>query len=55
MNTKTITDKTVRKVAKRKASKAADEKSPLQPRPATVARGSLKKTVKKVVRGTRKR
>jgi hypothetical protein len=55
MNTKTITDKTVRKVAKRKARKAAEEKAPLQPRPATVARGSMKKKVKKIIRGQRKR
>jgi|GEM_PF-174081 len=55
MNTKTIEDKAVRKVAKRKARKAADEKSPLQPRPATVARGSMKKKVKQIVRGQRKR
>jgi hypothetical protein len=55
MNTTTITDKAVRKVAKRNARKAAEEKAPLQPRPATVARGSMKKKVKKVVRGQRKR
>ncbi len=55
MNTKTIADKQERKVAKRKARKAAEEKSPLQPRPSTVARGSMKKKVAKAVRGQRKR
>ena len=55
MNTKSITDTAARKVVKRKARKAAEEKAPLQPRPATVARGSMKKKVKQVVRGQRKR
>ncbi|QOY90477.1 hypothetical protein [Paludibaculum fermentans] len=55
MNTKTIADKTERKEKKRQARKAADEKNPLQPRPAGVDRGSLKRKVKVIARGQRKR
>ena len=55
MNTKNITDTAARKTAKRAARKKAEEKAPLQPRPSTVARGSMKKKVKKVVKGQRKR
>jgi hypothetical protein len=53
MNTKTITDRAERKEVKRKARKAAEEKSPLQPR--EYARGEKKKKVKTMVRGQRKR
>lgn len=55
MNTKTITDKAARKTAKRAARKKAEEKAPLQPRATSVARGSQKKKVKKIVKGQRKR
>lgn len=55
MNTKTITDKVERKQAKRVARKKAEEKTPLAPRPTTVARGSMKKKVKKIVKGQAKR
>jgi hypothetical protein len=55
MNTKNISDKTERKAAKRVARKKADEKNPLQPREAGVARGSMKKKVKTIVKGQRKR
>lgn len=55
MNTKTITDKAARKTAKRVARKKAEEKTPLAPRPSSVARGSMKKKVKKLVKGQRKR
>jgi hypothetical protein len=53
MNTKTITGRTERKEVKRKARKAAEEKSPLQPR--EYARGEKKKKVKTIARGQRKR
>lgn len=52
MNTKTITDKKARKEAKRKARKEAP---PVEPRAAGVARGSLKKKVKTIAKGQRKR
>lgn len=52
MNTKHITDRAERKAAKRKARKEAP---PLEPRPATVARGSQKRKVKHMARGQRKR
>jgi len=56
MNTKTITDRVERKTAKRKARKAAEVKTPLAPRAETVARGSQKRKVSKIVKGqTRKR
>ena len=55
MNTKTITDKTERKKAKRVARKKAEEKAPLAKRASGVARGSNKKKVKKLVKGQRKR
>ncbi len=52
MNTKTITDKVERKAAKRKARKEA----PAKPKRASgVARGSMKRKVKKVAKGQRKR
>jgi hypothetical protein len=52
MNTKTITDKTERKVAKRAARKKA---APKAKRASGVARGSMKKKVAQAVRGQRKR
>jgi hypothetical protein len=55
MNTKKIADKTERKKAKRTARKKADEKNPLQPRAAGVARGSMKRKVKTLAKGARKR
>ncbi|MGC4052563.1 MAG: hypothetical protein QM757_24800 [Paludibaculum sp.] len=55
MNTKSIADKAERKEKKRAARKVADEKNPLQPRPAGVDRGSQKRKVKQLARGQRKR
>ena len=55
MNTKKITDTEERKKVKRVARKKAEEKNPLQPRAQGVARGSMKKKVKKIVKGQRKR
>jgi hypothetical protein len=55
MNTKSIADPAARKTAKRAARKKAEEKTPLQPRPSSVARGSQKKKVKKLAKGQRKR
>jgi hypothetical protein len=52
MNTKTITDKTERKRLKRASRKKA---APKPKRAAGVARGSLKKRVKKLTKGQRKR
>ena len=52
MNTKTITDKTERKKLKRASRKKA---APKPKRAAGVARGSLKKRVKKLTKGQRKR
>jgi hypothetical protein len=52
MNTKTITDKTARKEKKRAARKAAPAKAK---RAAGVDRGSMKRKVKKMVKGQRKR
>ena len=52
MNTKTVTDKTERKKLKRVARKKA---APKAKRASGVARGSLKKKVKKMVQGQRKR
>ena len=52
MNTKKITDKDERKKLKRAARKKA---APVAKRAADVARGSQKRTVKKVVKGQRKR
>lgn len=52
MNTKTITDKTERKKTKRAARKKA---APKAKRASGVARGSLKKKVRKMVQGQRKR
>ncbi len=52
MNTKNITDKVERKKLKRTARKKA---APKPKRPAGTARGSLKRKVKKMVKGQRKR
>jgi hypothetical protein len=52
MNTKKITDKAERKKVKRTARKKA---APKKPRASDVARGSMKKKVKKMVKGQRKR
>jgi hypothetical protein len=52
MNTKNITDKTERKKLKRASRKKA---APKPKRAAGVARGSLKKRVKKLTKGQRKR
>jgi hypothetical protein len=49
-NTKSITDKTERKAVKRAARKKAAPKAPR-----TYARGSEKRKVKKLARGTSKR
>lgn len=53
MNTKHISDRQERKLAKRKARKAAEEKAPLKPR--EYPRGSEKRKVAKVAKGQRKR
>ncbi len=53
MNTKSIADKTERKEVKRKARKAAEEKSPLQPR--DYDRGEKKKKIRVLAKGQRKR
>lgn len=55
MNTKSIADRAERKEKKRAARKVADEKNPLQPRPAGVDRGSLKRKIRHMARGQRKR
>ncbi len=52
MNTKTTTDKKERKEKKRAARKAAPPKAK---REAGVARGSMKRKVKKMAKGQRKR
>ena len=52
MNTKNITDTAERKKLKRTARKKA---APKKKRPADVARGSMKRKVKKMVKGQRKR
>lgn len=52
-NTKSITDKTERKQAKRTARKKAETAKPKAPR--THARGEKKRKVKKLVRGVSKR
>ena len=52
MNTTTITDKVERKKLKRAARKKV---APKAKRSAGVARGSMKKKVKKMVQGQRKR
>ena len=52
MNTKNITDDKERKAKKRAARKAAPPKAK---REAGVARGSMKRKVKKLVKGQRKR
>jgi hypothetical protein len=55
MNTKSITDKAERKQAKRAARKKAEAAKPKAKRPSGVARGSNKKKVRKMAKGTRKR
>ena len=52
MNTKTVTDRTERKKLKRTARKKA---APKAKRAAGVARGSLKKKIRKAAQGQRKR
>lgn len=52
MDTKKVTDKNERKELKRKARKEAPAK---KPREAGVARGSMKKKVKVMAKGQRKR
>jgi hypothetical protein len=52
MNTKSITDRAERKKVKRAARKKA---APKPKRASGVARGSLKKRVKKMTKGQRKR
>jgi hypothetical protein len=52
MNTKNITDKTERKKLKRSQRKKA---APKAKRASGVARGSMKKRVKKLTKGQRKR
>jgi hypothetical protein len=52
MNTKTVTEKTERKKLKRAARKKV---APKAKRASGVARGSIKKKVKKMVQGQRKR
>ena len=52
MNTKTVTEKTERKKLKRVARKKA---APKAKRASGVARGSMKKKVRKMVQGQRKR
>lgn len=55
MNTKHVKDKAERKTLKRTARKKADTAKPLEKRASGVARGSMKKKVKKLVKGQRKR
>ncbi|MBI5083959.1 MAG: hypothetical protein HZB13_05105 [Acidobacteria bacterium] len=55
MNTKNVADTQERKELKRKARKAAEVKSPKQPRAAGVDRGSMKRKVKTIAKGQRKR
>jgi len=52
MNTRHITDKTERKKAKRAARKKA---APKAKRPAGTARGSMKKKIRHMSKGQRKR
>ncbi len=52
MNTTHVKDRVERKKLKRTARKKA---APVAPRAADVARGSLKRKVKKMVKGQRKR
>ena len=52
MNTKKVTDRTERKKLKRTARKKA---APKAKRASGVARGSMKKKVKQMVKGQRKR
>lgn len=55
MNTKNVTDKVERKKVKRAARKKAEAAKPKAKRPADVPRGSLKRKVKQMVKGQRKR
>jgi hypothetical protein len=55
MNTKSVTDKDERKKQKRAARKKAEDAKPLAKRAENVARGSQKRTVKKIAKGQRKR
>jgi hypothetical protein len=55
MNTKSITDKVERKKAKRAARKKAEAAKPKAKRAQGVARGSMKKKVRKMAKGQRKR
>jgi hypothetical protein len=55
MNTKNVTDKLERKKVKRAARKKADADKPKAKRAAGVARGSMKRKVKVMVKGQRKR
>ncbi len=56
MNTKHVTDKTERKTLKRAARKKAETAKPLEKRASGVARGSMKKKVRKLAKGqSRKR
>lgn len=55
MNTKSITDKAERKKLKRAARKKAEQAKPKAKRPAGVARGSMKRKVKQMAKGQRKR
>jgi hypothetical protein len=52
MNTKTVTDRTERKKLKRAARKKA---APKAKRASGVARGSMKKKIKRAAQGQRKR
>ena len=52
MNTKTVTDRTERKKLKRTARKKA---APKAKRASGVARGSMKKKIKRAAQGQRKR
>jgi hypothetical protein len=52
MNTKNLTDKTERKKVKRAARKKA---APKAKRPSGVARGSMKKRIRRQAQGQRKR
>ncbi|MCC6858356.1 MAG: hypothetical protein IT158_07340 [Bryobacterales bacterium] len=55
MNTKNATDRVERKKLKREARKKAEAAKPKPKRPAGVARGSMKRKVKQMVKGQRKR
>jgi hypothetical protein len=55
MNTKNVTDRVERKKVKRAARKKAEAAKPKAKRPSDVARGSLKRKVKVMAKGQRKR